>query len=74
MGFVPLSRIAQPFFFSEWVKRKLSGGIIWWVNKSFFDLLMAFMGNLVSYLRAKVEIESVTSDTAFRFNSKDACY
>jgi hypothetical protein len=50
MGFVPLSRIAQPFFFSEWVKRKLRGGIIWWVNKSFFDLLMALVGNLVSYL------------------------
>jgi hypothetical protein len=29
------------------------------------------VGNLVSYLRAKSESESVTPDTAFRFNSKD---
>jgi hypothetical protein len=32
---------------------------------------MALVGNLVSYLRAKSETESVTPDTAFRFNSKD---
>jgi hypothetical protein len=32
---------------------------------------MALVGNLVSYLRAKSESESVTPDTAFRFNSKD---
>jgi hypothetical protein len=32
---------------------------------------VVLVGNLVSYLRAKSEIESVTPDTAFRFNSKD---
>jgi hypothetical protein len=32
---------------------------------------MAPMGNLMSYLRAKSETESVTPDTTFRFNSKD---
>jgi hypothetical protein len=35
------------------------------------DLLVALVGNLVSYLRTKSEFESVTPDTAFRFNSKD---
>jgi hypothetical protein len=35
------------------------------------DLLVALVGNLVSYLRTKLEFESVTPDTAFRFNSKD---
>jgi hypothetical protein len=33
---------------------------------------VAVVGNLVSYLRAKLESKSVTPDTAFRFNSKDA--
>jgi hypothetical protein len=32
---------------------------------------MALVGNFVSCLRTKSEIESVTPDTAFRFNSKD---
>jgi hypothetical protein len=31
---------------------------------------MALVGNLVFYLRAKLETKSVTPDTAFRFNSK----
>jgi hypothetical protein len=37
----------------------------------FFDLLMAVVGNFVSCLRVKLKTESVTPDTAFRFNSKD---
>jgi hypothetical protein len=37
----------------------------------FFNLLVVLVGNLMSYLRAKSETESVTTDTAFRFNSKD---
>jgi hypothetical protein len=32
---------------------------------------VAVVGNLVSYLRAKLESKSVTPDTTFRFNSKD---
>jgi hypothetical protein len=40
-------------------------------NESFFNLLMALVGNLVSCLRAKSETKSVTPDTAFCFNSKD---
>jgi hypothetical protein len=32
---------------------------------------MALVGNLMSYLRAKLETKSVTPDTAFRFNSKE---
>jgi hypothetical protein len=32
---------------------------------------MALVGNMVSCLRIKSETESVTPDTAFRFNSKD---
>jgi hypothetical protein len=32
---------------------------------------MALVGNLVFYLRAKSETESVTPDTAFHFNSKE---
>jgi hypothetical protein len=35
---------------------------------------MTLVGNLVSYLRAKLETESVTPDTAFRFNSKDVLF
>jgi hypothetical protein len=35
---------------------------------------MALVGNLLSYLRVKSETESVTPDTAFRFNSKDGGY
>jgi hypothetical protein len=37
----------------------------------FFDLLMAVVGNFMSYLRVKLEIKSVTPYIAFRFNSKD---
>jgi hypothetical protein len=33
---------------------------------------VAVVGNLVSYLRAKSKTESVTPDTAFRFNSSPA--
>jgi hypothetical protein len=33
---------------------------------------MVLVGNLMSCPRAKSEIESVTPDTAFRFNSKDS--
>jgi hypothetical protein len=40
-------------------------------NESFFNLLMALVGNLVSWPRTKSETKSVTLDTAFRFNSKD---
>jgi hypothetical protein len=32
---------------------------------------MALVGNLVSCLWTKSETKSMTSDTAFRFNSKD---
>jgi hypothetical protein len=32
---------------------------------------MALVGNLVSYLRTRLETESVTPDTVFHFNSKD---
>jgi hypothetical protein len=32
---------------------------------------MALVGNLLFYLRVKLESESVTPDTGFRFNSKD---
>jgi hypothetical protein len=39
--------------------------------QTFFYLLVALVGNLVSCLRTKSETESVTPDTAFRFNSKD---
>jgi hypothetical protein len=38
----------------------------------FSDLLVVLVDNLVSYLKIKLEIESVTPDTAFRFNSKDS--
>jgi hypothetical protein len=37
----------------------------------FSDLLVALVGNLVSYLRIKLKTENVTPDTTFRFNSKD---
>jgi hypothetical protein len=42
------------------------------VMNSFFNLLVALVGNLVFCLRAKSETKSVTPDTAFRFNSKDS--
>jgi hypothetical protein len=40
-------------------------------RNSFFYLLVALVGNLMSYLWAKSETKSLTPDTAFRFNSKD---
>jgi hypothetical protein len=53
----------------DWIKVNREIEIAY--NEAFFYLLMALVGNLVSYLRAKSESESVTPDTAFRFNSKD---
>jgi hypothetical protein len=35
---------------------------------------MVLVGNLVSCLMVKTETESVTPDTAFRFNSKDLLF
>jgi hypothetical protein len=44
--------------------------MVFHINKTFFYLLVALVGNLVFYLRIKSKTESVTN-TAFFFNSKD---
>jgi hypothetical protein len=58
---------AEPKFIACW----LLGAALVVCMIFFFDLLVVLVGNLVFCLRAKSESESVTPDTAFRFNSKD---